>query len=87
MVASLPSIESLVARLETRAGAEAAEWARLSPAERWEESAKLWVTYLSLGGQVDTEPGSERPRNATRLPGAAPDDGRAGVHSIWGGGV
>ena len=29
---------------------EQAEWYRMTPAERWAESEKLWAVYLSLGG-------------------------------------
>ena len=29
-------------------GEEWAEWYRLTPAERWLESQKLWQTYLTL---------------------------------------
>lgn len=40
---------------------EPEEWLSLSPAERFEESAKLWKTYLLLGGSLDPQPDSQSP--------------------------
>ena len=37
-------------------GDEWAEWYAMSPAERFDESARLWQTYLALGGSLDPEP-------------------------------
>ncbi len=42
-------------------GAEWAERYRLSPVERWQESEKLWQTYLAFGGSLDPEPDSQSP--------------------------
>jgi hypothetical protein len=42
-------------------GEEWAEWYRLTPAERWRESEKLWQTYLQLGGSLDPEPDTQSP--------------------------
>jgi hypothetical protein len=46
---------------EDLVGPEWAEWYRLSPAERWEESAKLWADFLALGGSLDPEPDTQSP--------------------------
>ena len=40
---------------------EWADWYRLTPAERWIESGRLWATYLSLGGTLDSEPDTPSP--------------------------
>jgi len=40
---------------------EWADWYRLSPAQRWQESEKLWAIYLSLGGSLDPEPDTQSP--------------------------
>lgn len=40
---------------------EWAAWYRLSPAERWAESTRLWEVYLSLGGRLDPEPDTQSP--------------------------
>jgi hypothetical protein len=40
---------------------EWAEWYRLTPAERWSESEKLWQIYLELGGSLDPEPDTQSP--------------------------
>jgi hypothetical protein len=42
-------------------GEEWAEWYRLSPAERFRESMKLWDTYLALGGSLEPEPDTQSP--------------------------
>ena len=44
---------------EDLVGEEWAEWYRLSPAERWQESEKLWQIYLDLGGSLDPEPDTQ----------------------------
>ena len=33
-------------------GEEFAEWMELTPEQRWEESRKLWATYVALGGRL-----------------------------------
>ena len=45
----------------TEPSAEWLAWYRLTPVERWEESQKLWTTYLALGGSLDPEPDSQSP--------------------------
>jgi hypothetical protein len=42
-------------------GEEWAEWYALTPAQRLEESSRLWQTYLELGGSLDPEPDSQSP--------------------------
>lgn len=37
------------------------DWYRLSPAERWNETEKLWAFYLTVGGSLDPEPDSQSP--------------------------
>lgn len=37
-------------------GAEWVDWYALAPLQRWEESSKLWQTYLALGGSLDPNP-------------------------------
>jgi hypothetical protein len=54
----LPCLENFVKLIgviqpEQLVGEEWAEWYRLTPAQRWEESEKLWQTYLALGGSLD----------------------------------
>jgi len=46
---------------EQLVGGEWAEWYRLTPAQRWLESEKLWQTYLALGGSLDPEPDTQSP--------------------------
>ncbi len=46
---------------EELVGEEWAEWYRMSPLERWQESAKLWQTDLALGGVLDPEPDTQSP--------------------------
>ena len=61
---------------------EQAEWAKLTPQERYIESCKLWSTYLALGGRLDPEPDSQSPFHFPELECAVPADGRSGVHFI-----
>ena len=44
---------------EEVAGAEWAEWYRLTPEQRFLESMKLWETYLALGGSLEPEPDTQ----------------------------
>ena len=37
------------------------EWLSLTPAQRIIESGNLWKLYLSLGGNLDTEPDTQSP--------------------------
>jgi len=48
-------------RAEDIVGEEWAEWYRLTPQERFEESSKLWETYLALGGSLEPEPDTQSP--------------------------
>jgi hypothetical protein len=40
---------------------EQADWAAMTPGERFTESMKLWDTYLSMGGSLDPDPDSQSP--------------------------
>jgi hypothetical protein len=63
------------------------DWQRLSPAERWIESSRLWSTYLALGGSLDPEPDTQSPFGDEGARGREPADGGAGLHSIRRSGV
>lgn len=65
--------------LEELVGAEWAEWYRLTPAQRWLESEKLWQTYLALGGSLDPEPDTQSPFYDPQAPHPRPAHGRPGV--------
>lgn len=66
---------------------EWAEWYRLSPAQRWSESGRLWATYLSLGGTLDPEPDTQSPFHDALERRAVPADGRPGLRVVRRGGV
>lgn len=72
---------------EELVGLEWAEWYRLTPAERWAESEKLWAAYLMLGGSLDPEPDTESPFFDPEAPSPVPFDGRPGVRVLRRGGV
>lgn len=38
---------------------EWSEWYRLTPAERWSASCRLWRTFVELGGSLDPEPDTQ----------------------------
>ena len=63
-------------------GAEWAEWYRLTPAQRWRESEKLWLIYLALGGSLDPEPDTHSPFFDARAPRPRAADGRTGVRVL-----
>jgi hypothetical protein len=67
--------------------AEWAEWYRLTPAQRWLESEKLWRSYLAMGGSFDPEPDTQSPFFDTRTPCSRALDGGPGVRVLWRGGV
>jgi hypothetical protein len=46
---------------EDISGEEWAEWYRLTPLDRWNESQKPWSLYLQLGGSLDPEPDTQSP--------------------------
>ena len=37
------------------------EWLRLTPANRFKETTKLWQLYIALGGKLDPEPDPQSP--------------------------
>ncbi len=72
---------------EELVGEEWAEWYRLSPAERWLESERLWETFLTLGGSLDPEPDTQSPFFDSRASGPRPADARPGVRIVRRSGV
>ena len=66
---------------------EWAEWYRMAPAQRWEESQKLWSFYLEAGGSLDPEPDTQSPFYATFTPHSVPLDGRPGMRVLRRSGV
>lgn len=67
---------------EELVGEEQAEWYALTPLERWHESAKLWETYLAMGGSLDPEPDTQSPFFDPETPYTRPVDGRSGLHLV-----
>lgn len=63
------------------------EWYRLTPLERWRESARLWVHYQQIGGSLDPEPDPESPFYDGSPPGPGPLDGRPGLRVLRRSGV
>jgi hypothetical protein len=76
---SISATQFPVIDLEELVGAEWAEWYRLTPAQRWLESEKLWQTYLALGGSLEPEPDTQSPFYDPQAPSPRAADGRAGV--------
>ena len=58
------------------------EWYRMTPAERWRETEKLWEFYLAMGGSLDAEPDSQSPFDDFVPRGSRPVDGRPGVRVV-----
>jgi hypothetical protein len=63
------------------------DWYRMTPAERWSESLKLWSFYLQVGGSLDPEPDSQSPFDDAFTSRSVSLDGRAGVRLIRRGGI
>jgi hypothetical protein len=73
---------SVMATIEELAGEEWAEWYRLTPAQRWIETEKLWSTYIQLGGSLDPEPDAQSPFFDPEAQGVNPSHGRSGVRIV-----
>ncbi len=58
------------------------DWYRLTPAERWHESQKLWSFFLSIGGSLDPEPDSESPFDSFYAQRARTAHGGTGMRVI-----
>jgi hypothetical protein len=67
---------------EELVGEEWAEWYRLSPVQRWQESEKLWQIYLVLGGSLDPEPDTQSPFFDARTWRAQSAHGRTSVRVL-----
>ena len=67
---------------EEIAGEEWADWYRMTPAQRWIETEKLWHTYLQLGGSLDPEPDTQSPFFDPEAPGPGFAHGRPGMHIV-----
>ena len=63
------------------------EWYALSPQQRFEESAKLWATYLALGGSLDPEPDPQSPFFSAEEWRQISAHGRAGLRGVRRSGV
>jgi len=48
---------------------EVTDWYKLSPAERFEESQKLWEIFILMGGDLDPEFDSQSPFNIFKTQG------------------
>ena len=67
---------------EELVGEEWAEWYRLTPAQRWQETAKLWNSYLMLGGSLDPEPDTQSPFFYPEAPRPRNPYGRLGMRVV-----
>ncbi len=63
------------------------EWYALTPQQRIEESAKLWATYLTLGGSLDPEPDPQSPFFSAEEWRQISAHGRAGLRGVRRSGV
>lgn len=71
-----------MAELEELYEPEWVDWFRMTPQQRWQESAKLWQHYLAVGGSLDPEPDPQSPFYDPEAPCRTPADGRPGVRVI-----
>jgi hypothetical protein len=66
---------------------EWADWYRMSPEERWNQSALLWHRYVEMGGSLDPEPDTQSPFYDPETSGRPPAAGRPGVRVVRRSGV
>ena len=71
-----------VAAIEDVLEDEWAEWYRLTPQERWEQSQALWSMFLALGGTLDPEPDTQSPFFDADSWRPLAADGRPGVRVL-----
>jgi len=62
-------------------------WFRMTPQERWEESARLWHHFVAMGGSLDPEPDTQSPFYDPETSSRPPVDGRPGLRVIRRSGV
>jgi hypothetical protein len=74
-------------RAEDIAGFEWAAWYALGPGDRFLESARLWETYLALGGSLEPEPDTQSPFFDPEEWRENAPHGRPGVHILRRSGV
>jgi len=67
---------------EELVGEEWAAWYRLSPSERWTESARLWQIYFQLGGSLEPEPDTQSPFFDPHQPCARIANGRSSMRVL-----
>ena len=60
------------------------DWYKLTPAERWCETEKLWSFYLAAGGSLDSEPDSQSPFDLLFAQRARAPHGRSGMRLVRG---
>lgn len=58
------------------------DWYSLTPQERWNESGRLWATFLSLGGSLEPEPDTDSPFFDAASWRLLPSDGRPGLRVL-----
>jgi hypothetical protein len=76
-----------MALAELDVGEQWLEWYGMTPAERWQESLKLWSFYLDVGGSLDPAPDTQSPFDDAFASGPVAPHGRAGVRLVRRGGV
>jgi hypothetical protein len=76
-----------VVEIEDLCEPEWADWYRMTPQERWEESARLWHHYVAMGGSLDPEPDTQSPFYDPETSSRPPVDGRPGLRVIRRSGV
>jgi hypothetical protein len=61
---------------------EVLEFWSMTPAQRFEESQKLWAVFLALGGSLEPEPDWQSPFYDEDSARAVSADGGPGVHRV-----
>jgi hypothetical protein len=58
------------------------DWYSMTPEQRWQESGRLWSTFLLLGGSLEPEPDTDSPFFDAASWCPLPADGRPGLRVL-----
>lgn len=64
-----------------------AEWYAMTPQERFQQSMKLWDSYVQLGGTLAPEPDPQSPFFEPEEWREVYADGKPRFHVVWSGGT
>ena len=58
------------------------EWYKMTPAQRWAETQKLWDFYIKIGGSLDPESDTQSPFHTAYSQGKISSNRQLGLHIL-----